>query len=349
MPRIGKRRRVAAGVYDDRTGRAGVVRVGVWTKEKRFPPNTPIATIREWQDRTRERLAGSGQPKVARRGSFAADVDTYLELVKHLAGWVSLRAELRAWVKALGDVVRYRIDAHDVLRVRNEWLAVGVKPKTVNNRVAALARLCHRLDGRRAGTPCDDVSPLPVHKTPPVMVTDATVRAVYERLIEREAAGLLRDAKTRARFMVLASTGKRPSELMRAEPGDVDLDRRIWLVRDGKGGFSPGAYLNDEMLTAWRTFIEAKAWGTFREGAYVRSLRAAGWPEGVRPYNLRHTVGMRMSEGGADLADIQQHLGHRRIETTRRHYVPVIGSRLQRMSENLEGRFGWTAAKPKAG
>lgn len=85
-----------------------------------------------------------------------------------------------------------------------------------------------------------------------------------------------------------------------------------------------------------------KAWGFFREGAWVTTLRSAGWPEGMRPYMLRHTGGMTMTEAGADLADIQQHLGHKRIETMRRHYVPVLGSRLQRVSELLEGRFGWS-------
>jgi integrase len=57
-----------------------------------------------------------------------------------------------------------------------------------------------------------------------------------------------------------------------------------------------------------------------------------------------------MSESGVDLADIQQHMGHKRIDTTRRHYVPVLGSRLQRASELIDGRFGWTPTdKPKVG
>ena len=48
-----------------------------------------------------------------------------------------------------------------------------------------------------------------------------------------------------------------------------------------------------------------------------------------------------MSEAGVDLADIQQHMGHRRIDTTRRHYVPVLGSTLQDASERIDQRFGW--------
>jgi integrase len=81
-----------------------------------------------------------------------------------------------------------------------------------------------------------------------VAVPHATIAAVAAQLEEHERRGWLRSAKTRARFMVLASTGKRPSELMRAQPHDVDFVRRVWTVRDGKGGWSPGIYLNDDML-----------------------------------------------------------------------------------------------------
>ena len=45
--------------------------------------------------------------------------------------------------------------------------------------------------------------------------------------------------------MVIASTGVRPAELKRAEPQDVDLERRVWLVRTAKGGAPRVFWLND--------------------------------------------------------------------------------------------------------
>jgi integrase len=185
---------------------------------------------------------------------------------------------------------------------------------------------------------------LPVPKTPPVFVSDELIRTVDAALEQLERERRVRDRKMRARFRVLAATGKRPSELMRAEPQDVDLARRVWIVRDGKGGFSPGLYLNDDMLAAWQFFIDAEAWGPFRGWSYIRTLRMAGWPEHVRPYNLRHTTWITASERGIDLADIQAGAGHKSIATTRRHYVPVRDSRMQKMSEALAGRFGWVPA-----
>jgi len=39
----------------------------------------------------------------------------------------------------------------------------------------------------------------------------------------------------------------------------VNLEARVWVPRDAKGGYSPGVYLNDDMLAAWTLFIEARA------------------------------------------------------------------------------------------
>lgn len=344
MGRAGKRRTITTGIYEDATGRAAVARRGEWRKEKRFPPLTPVEVMRAWIARQLDRWGGRRNAKAV-RGSLEADVVVYLGLMRHLSGWVSLKAELAAWVRLYGDFPRYAMTDQDVLEARNVWLAEGLAPKTINNRVAALTRLWHRLDGRRAPSPAQDVRPLNVPKTPPEVIKAADVLRVYATLLKWEQSGRVADAKTRARFMVAASTGKRPSEIMRAEPGDVDMDRRVWNVRDGKGGWSPGVYLNGDMLSAWEVFIEADAWGPFREGSWVKTLRSAGWPDGVRPYQLRHSVGIAMSDKGIDLADISQHMGHRRIETTRKHYVPVLGSRLQKASETIDGRFRWPKAK----
>jgi site-specific recombinase XerD len=99
---------------------------------------------------------------------------------------------------------------------------------------------------------------------------------------------------------------------------------------------------------AWQLFVAAKAWGPFNTGSFAKRLRSAGWPEGVRPYQLRHTVGLALSEAGVDLADVSALLGHSRPLTTRSHYVPVLGSRLQdahpgRGSDRLAYRAGGSA------
>jgi hypothetical protein len=51
---------------------------------------------------------------------------------------------------------------------------------------------------------------------------------------------------------------------------------------------------------------------------------------------------MTASEKGIDLEDIAIGAGHKDPRITRRVYVPVLNSRLQRLGEALDGRFhGW--------
>jgi integrase len=263
---------------------------------------------------------------------------------------------LKAWTARLGHLSRYRITSQDINHAVVAWRKDGVAPKTVNNRLNALRRLYHVLDSPRAWCPVDDVQLLPVPRQPVTYVTPEIIRATYAGLLQGEQAGIIRDSKTRARFMVLASSGVRPSELMRAKQGDIDLERRVWATRDGKGGFrhGGGVYLTTDLLTALKAFIEADAWGVWNTGSFAKVLRTAGWPRGVRPYQLRHTVGMAMSEGGIDLADISASMGHSRVQTTRSHYVSVLGSRVQTAYESIDTRIGWnkvaaessTPAKP---
>jgi integrase len=157
------------------------------------------------------------------------------------------------------------------------------------------------------------------------------------------------NAKTRARFRVFVSTGKRPIEIMRAKPGDVNLEARVWVPRDAKGGFCPGVYLNDDMLEAWKLFIAEKAWGKYNQGSFSRTLRSAGWPAGVRLYQARHSMWITASEMGIDLHDIATGAGHTDPRTTRKAYVPVLNSRLQTMSERMDGRFGGWRSAPERG
>lgn len=320
------------------------VKVAGFQRERRFAKGTPARVIKAWKADVRAKLTKRHpQPEhKGQIGTLAKDAERYYPLIKHLADWVTRRSEIRAWLKHLADRHRHIITQEDILRIRGVWKADGCAAKTINNRVTALRNLFRTLDGTDHRTPCDGVKPLVPAKVPPEIVTATVINAVLLELQRRALAGKRHAATDRARLMVLASTGKRPCEIERAVPADVDLRRRVWIARDAKGGFCPGVYLNDEMVMAWEAFILADAWGPFPDH-FPRRLRDAGWPAGLRPYNLRHSTWIEASERGNDLADIQAGAGHKLIATTRRHYVPVRASRMQRMSESLEGRFGWQA------
>jgi len=60
-------------------------------------------------------------------------------------------------------------------------------------------------------------------------------------------------------------------------------------------------------------------------------------------------MALELGERGIDLADVSAVLGHRDILTTRKHYAPVLSSRLKDASERLAGRFsGWLAPEPES-
>ena len=344
MGRRGQRVKIARGVLRDDGGIAAFAYAGSLRRERRFPLGTPLREIYRWQDETRMALRQVAHPdrRQPSNRTFETDAMRYLDQIT-LSDPVPRRSEVRAWLEYFGRWRRARITPADVRGVVKNWIEAGVAPKTVQNRLNTLRHLYRVLDGRGVETPADDVrAPTPV-KTPPIVVPPEVILTVEANLRKAEQAGRLRNSKTRARFMVIATTGKRPSEVQRAQPPDVDLERRVWIPRDGKGGFCPGVYLNDSMIVAWKLFIAANAWGSFRTGSFDRALHTAGWPKHIRPYNLRHSVGIALSEAGVDLADVQAHMGHKRLSTTRRHYVPVLNSRMQRASETLEGRFQWPA------
>jgi integrase len=331
------------------------VKVGQIQRERRFVPSTPPRVIKAWKADTESKLRKrypAASDRTAKAGTLKADAPRYLGMVRHLADWVTRRSEIRAWFPHLSDRARHTITREDVMRIRGAWKAAGIANRTCNNRVSALRDLFRKLDGDETPTPCDHVPFLKPPRTPIDRVSPETVNAVLENLWQR---GRFTDARRgrpvnhaladRARLMVLASTGRRPCEVERTLPNDVNMQARVWGVRDAKGGWTSGIYLNDEMLIAWQAFIDAEAWGPI-PGHFARRLREAGWPKGVRPYNLRHSLWIAASELGADLADIQAGAGHKHIATTRGSYVPVLASRMQKLSELTSGHFRW---HPSAG
>ena len=355
MPRTGKRRTIERGVYQDSSGYEVRVTVGGHVYMARMPKDSTLDELRL----RRAQLEATGRtetPKVE-RGTLTADAARYIRLMQHLESWKDRQAHLAAWCALYGSVYRHRITVADVLKARVRWLKT-LAPKTINHRVSTLRHLYRTLDGKNARTPCDDVTPLEVPKTPIQRITNEVILAVDRRLQEMERRHTndkgkpvkpMPDAKTRARFRVFASTGKRPVEIMRAKPGDVNLEQRVWVPRDAKGGFCPGVYLNDDMLAAWQLFIAENAWGTYNQGSFSRTLRSAGWPAGVRLYQARHSMWITASELGIDLNDIATGAGHKDPRMTRKAYVPVLNSRLQAMSERMDGRFGGWQSVGKSG
>jgi len=340
-----KRRRLATGIYEDAFGRSVIYHAHGKPIETRFPIDKPLDLLVRW----RKRQIGQHAELAPRdpRGSLARDVVSALKRLKGHRGFKSERSHLRAWLQYLpAHIRRWQItQAHVELAIAT-WLEQGYAARTIRHRVRVLEALFHRLDGARSPTPLDDVKIPAKPKPRPVSVPDVTIGAVALELRKHEIAGTLRDAKTRARFLVLATTGKRPVEVMRTERVDLDLERRQWFTRTAKGGYNTDVLLNDEQRAAWDLFVAAQAWGNYDSRSFSKTIQRAGWPKGIRPYQLRASTAQTLRRRGGDPSDVQEALGHTSIETGRTFYYAATPEQQAAISARLDDRFGGKVFAP---
>lgn len=323
---MSRRERIAEGVYRDAYGLAATVKRHGQQREKRFPVGTDPAEIDSWRIQTRAELDAEPKAAATSPGSLARDVVTLLKRKKGRVGYAADRSHLKAWLARFGTRRRRSLTTDEIERQLAEWRTARVAPRTIRHRVRVLRECFAALDGPNARTPLDAIV-LPPPPTPaPAGVPKHVIRRVATRL---KAAGLEPEY---ARFLVRATTGQRPAQIMKATPDDLDLKRRIWFVRPSKGGQPIPMPLNAEMVAAWKYFAKVKAWGPFDTGRSADVLRAHGWPKDVRPYALRHSFAIDLLLAGADLGDVQGLLGHAQIQTTRTHYAPILTARLRKVT-----------------
>jgi integrase/recombinase XerD len=153
-----------------------------------------------------------------------------------------------------------------------------------------------------------------------------------------------------AMLMTLYATGMRRAELTRLKVEDIDSQRMIIHIRQGKGNrdrdvplpprllktlreywrwMKPTTYLFPGMVGNWRAdkpLTPKCVWTAVQDAA-----KRAGIKKRVSPHTLRHSFATHLLENGADLRTIQLLLGHAELEATtvylhlsRRHLQAVV-------------------------
>jgi integrase/recombinase XerD len=139
-----------------------------------------------------------------------------------------------------------------------------------------------------------------------------------------------RNTKHKLLLWIIYSCGLRRSEVTNIRLNDLDRDRGILHIREGKGrvdrivpvsqkvwekldeyvdGFHPGKYLF-EGQTGGRYSVESVS-RVFKE-----ALKKAGINKEVGVHSLRHSYATHLHESGLDIRYIQELLGHRSTRTT---------------------------------
>jgi site-specific recombinase XerD len=117
---------------------------------------------------------------------------------------------------------------------------------------------------------------------------------------------------------LLYGSGLRLMECLRLRIKDLDFDRRVIVVRDGKGGKDRVVMLPDELSVDPRSGAQRRH-HVQKDGvgrALARAVARAGLAKKVTAHTLRHSFATHLLESGVDIRRVQELLGHADVSTT---------------------------------
>lgn len=253
------------------------------------------------------------------------------------------------------------ISSIDALAVR-EWLAElvagGLSPKRAGKARAVLSQVLDAAveGGRLNRNVVAGVKPPKVQRREMLFLDAGQVEALAEAIDPRYP--------TLVRFA--AYSGLRPSELSALKVGRLDLLRGTARVVEAApevdghlhwGGLKTheartvrlprsiaeelGADLADRPHGPEDLVFPAPLGGPLRPHTWIKSffkpaVRAAGLPEDLRLYDLRHTAASLMIREGASVKAVQAQLGHATASITLDTYGHLFPDELDQVAERLE-------------
>src|SRR5512139_1664252 len=260
-----------------------------------------------------------------RKNYSAHTLKSYMHILDHF---------LRGLTVPLSEVTRKEIGAYvdHLLRKRR-------RPKTITCPLQTIRLFFDYLineEGRSMLNPITRISlrlpqPLPRH------LKDDQVKSLF---------AVIKDLRDRAMFMLMLRCGLRVQEVAQLTVDALEYQRRQIFVFKGKGGKDRVVYMSEDARSALLAYLEkrsSKAKGLF----LVQKGPMRGTPLSVRGiqkrieyyarkselnvscHRLRHTMATQLLNADADLATIQDLLGHGRITTTQR-YCRVANLKVQR-------------------
>jgi|CXWL01.1.fsa_nt_gi site-specific recombinase XerD len=217
-----------------------------------------------------------------------------------------------------------QIDYEEVRRYRLHLMDQGFKAHNVNQMMTGLRFFYKHTLGRR-----DALEMIPLPPEPP--------RKLREILTTEEIARLITAARRpmwRCLICVAYGAGLRASEVVAIKIKDIDPERMVLRIIDGKGGRDRAAKLSPLMLAemrAWWLIMKPKPWlfpsrqakaghDHISARQFSRICETTGMIAGierkVHPHMLRHAFATHLLDQGVDVRTIQVLLGHAKLSTT---------------------------------
>jgi integrase/recombinase XerD len=209
-------------------------------------------------------------------------------------------------------------------------------------------RFLYRVTLGRNDVP-DAIPPVKQPRTLPVVLSPVEVARFF---------AAIRNIKHRAILMTAYAAGLRVSEVTQLQVTDIDSQRMVILVRQGKGRKDRYVMLSPRLLETLRAYWKAIRPRDFLfPGAVLdrpittgsikkvcqRARKAAGLDKRITAHTLRHSFATHLLEAGTDLRTIQVLLGHHSFSTTARYVhvatasLPSVISPLDRLDLTLRG------------
>jgi integrase/recombinase XerD len=228
------------------------------------------------------------------------------------------------------------IRAYQVYLTNEKKLAPG----SILIAVAAL-RFLYKVSLKKDWT-FEDVIPAPKkpQKLPIVLSPEEVLRFL-------ECVG---STKHRAILTTCYAAGLRISEAVRLKPTDVDSQRMVIRVDQGKGRKDRYVMLSPKLLDTLRSYwraVQPKGWlfdgdvpgqpisTSAVELACQKARRLSGIGKPITPHSMRHAFAVHLLESGTDVRTIQLLLGHRSLATTAR-YLRIATSKVCSTSSPLD-------------
>lgn len=267
---------------------------------------------------------------------------------------VQKKQQISFWNEKIGAKTLIELTPELFESLKLELLKSGLKGKrsnaTVNRYFAVIRHALNR--GERWGW----VIKNPIANVKWLKEPLGRVRFLYPNELE-SLLKACRDIKSNKPLYIIVlialSTGARRNEIMKLKKRDVDFERCAAVVYDTKNGLPRKLYINDNICTLIKTWIEQPAirikhsdyvfpgpsgkQPVFIEKEWQAAKDAAG-VKNFRFHDLRHTAASYIAMTGGTQSDIKDVLGHKSIKMTER-YTHLLDSHIKqviiKMNDNM--------------
>jgi site-specific recombinase XerD len=262
-----------------------------------------------------------------RRNYSAHTIKNYMNVLKHFVVWV--------------DVGLEAVDHEKVLCYLDWLMGKRLTAKTINCHLACISgfyQYLHHEKGMKLKNPVKRGYTLRLPKPLPRYLKDEELKLFFRVVTSR---------RDRAMCMLMLRCGLRVEEVAHLTRAAIDFKRRQIVVVNGKGGKGRVVYLSNDAYDALMAYLTVRPVTKTPKLFLVDKGTCRGHPLSVRGiqkrveyygrkagihiscHQLRHTMATQLLNADAELATIQDLLGHNWVTTTQR-YCKVSNVKVQR-------------------